>query len=284
MTSRSGSWSTSASTTSSSARPERFSSLERTVAIGRLRFHGALNDLLPASVRDSTIRRTVHGSPAVKDVIESLGVPHVEVGAIAVDGVRVSLGHRVRDGELIDVYPPGDPDREPRPTRFVVDGHLGRLAAYLRMLGFDTLWAADAEDAELAETARRDDRILLSRDRGLLKRSVVRRGYVVRSDRPHRQLREVVDRYRLAPESRPFGRCLRCNGILQSVDPSIAVPLVPPRVALEQTEFRRCAACGTLYWRGSHHTRMVRLIATLLPEVRSATTEPTLVEPEQSAG
>jgi uncharacterized protein with PIN domain len=245
-----------------------------------------------ASARDRLVRLTVRGSPAVKDVIESLGVPHVEVGAITADGRRVPLGHRVRDGERIAVYPPGGraPGRGGRttagrgradaePARFVVDGHLGRLAAYLRMLGFDTLYAADATDARLAELAARDDRILLSRDRGLLKRSIVRRGYVLRSDRPHAQLREVVDRYALAPASRPFGRCLRCNGILEAIDPVLARPLVPPRVALEQAEFRRCAGCAALFWRGSHHARMVHLIETLLPEV-----SPTPVGPVPPVG
>jgi hypothetical protein len=246
----------------------------------QLRFHGALNDLLPAAARGRLVRWTVRGSPAVKDVIESLGVPHVEVGAITADGRPVSLGHRVRDGERIAIYPPGQhvPRRaldrraghgvaDPEPARFVVDGHLGRLAAYLRMLGFDTLYSADATDAVLAELAARDDRILLSRDRGLLKRSIVRRGYVLRSDRPHVQLREVVDRFGLAPGSRPFGRCLRCNGVLEAIDPVVARPLVPPRVALEQAAFRRCSTCAALFWRGSHHARMVRLIETLLPEV-----------------
>ncbi|MGZ6270306.1 MAG: Mut7-C RNAse domain-containing protein, partial [Candidatus Limnocylindrales bacterium] len=148
----------------------------------RLRFHGALNDLLPVRARGRFVGWTVRGSPAVKDVIESLGVPHVEVGRITADGRPVSLGHRVRDGERIAIYPPsqrvpsGAHDRragqeggDPQSARFVVDGHLGRLAAYLRMLGFDTLYAADMEDAVLAELAARDDRILLSRDRGLLK-------------------------------------------------------------------------------------------------------------------
>lgn len=235
---------------------------------------------MPASARGRLAGWTVRGSPAVKDVIESIGVPHVEVGAITADGRPVSLGHRVRDGERIAVYPPGQrvpggardqragPEGgDPQPPRFVVDGHLGRLAAYLRMLGFDTLYAADATDAALAELAARDDRILLSRDRGLLKRSIVRRGYVLRSYRPHVQLREVVDRFELAPASRPFGRCLRCNGVLEAIDPAVARPLVPPRVALEQAEFRRCSGCSALFWRGSHHARMIRLIEALLPEV-----------------
>jgi len=246
-----------------------------------LRFHGQLNDLLAAVERGRLVHRSVHGIPAVKDVIESIGVPHVEVGAVIAGGRPVTLDAPVPTGSRVHVYPPGhptlgrlagclgnEPDADPRPARFVVDGHLGRLAAYLRMLGFDTLWSATATDDALADLAGRDDRILLSRDRGLLKRTIVHRGHLVRSDRPHEQLREIVDRYDLVGESRPFGRCLRCNGSLEPVDAAIARPLVPPRVAREQEDFRRCAACGGLYWRGSHHRRMVELIRTVLPEVR----------------
>jgi uncharacterized protein with PIN domain len=245
-----------------------------------LRFHGQLNDLLAAVERGRLVHRSVRGVPAVKDVIESIGVPHVEVGAVIAGGRPVTLDAPIPGDSRVHVYPPGhpilrwlacggsEPETDPRPARFVVDGHLGRLAAYLRMLGFDTLWSADATDDVLAELAGRDDRILLSRDRGLLKRTIVHRGHLVRSDRPHEQLREIVDRYGLAGESRPFGRCLSCNGLLEPVGAAIAGPLVPPRVAREQEEFRRCAACGGLYWRGSHHRRMVELIRTVLPEVR----------------
>jgi uncharacterized protein with PIN domain len=230
-----------------------------------LRFHGSLHDLLGPAARHGPIRRVVDGSPAIKDLIESVGVPHVEVGRVAVDGRKVGLEHRVHDGERIAVYPV-DPAAGDARIRFVADGHLGRLVAYLRMLGFDTAYPRDATDAELADIADREERVLLSRDRGLLKRSIVRRGCLLRSDRPHEQLREVVDRYGLAGRCDPFGRCLRCNDLLEPLDGSIARPLVPPRVRLEQETFRRCAGCGHIYWRGSHHQRMVGLISALVPE------------------
>ncbi len=233
-----------------------------------IRFHGNLNDLLREPLRERPISRPVAGRPAAKDVIESLGVPHVEVHAIAVDGTPAALDHRVRDGETIDVFAsaPGD-EAANGDRRFVVDGHLGRLAAYLRMLGFDTAYDPNAGDDTLARLAATHDRILLSRDRGLLKRSIVRRGYVLRSDDPHAQLREVVDRFGLTLLAHPFRRCLRCNAPLEPIAADVARPLVPPRVAREQVAFRRCPACGGLYWRGSHHGRMVRLIRTLLPEI-----------------
>lgn len=243
-----------------------------------LRFHGELRDLLSPAVRQGPIERTVRGSPAVKDVIESLGIPHVEVDLVVVSGVPVGFDHHVREGEQIEVFPvshrvgqrsragdraePGGSDE----IRFVLDGHLGRLAAYLRMLGFDSAYSNRADDRALAVLASREDRVLLTRDRGLLKRSIVRRGYLVRSDRPEDQLGEVARRFELGPASRLFGRCLRCNGSLESIALPIARSRVPPRVASEQRDFRHCPACDAIYWRGSHHARMLRLIERAVPE------------------
>ena len=243
------------------------------------RFHGRLNELLPAAARHRPLERVVDGSPTVKDVIESLGIPHVEVDAIVVAGVSVGFDHRVYHGESVEVYPDASevedltqvrrlkpPPVSPDGLRFVLDGHLGRLAAYLRMLGFDTSYSNHASDDALATVASREERTLLTRDRGLLKRAIVRRGYLVRSDHPHDQLREVVVRFGLGSACRLFGRCLRCNTLLESIAPAAARTRVPPRVALEQTEFRHCPTCDSLYWRGSHHARMLRLIEAVVPD------------------
>jgi hypothetical protein len=145
-----------------------------------------------------------------------------------------------------------------------VDGHLGRLAAYLRMCGFDTAYDNRAADAQLARRSVAEDRVLLTRDRGLLKRGIVARGYLVRSDRPHDQLAEVVERFDLAAAARPFGRCLRCNGELEAAERTSVRDEVPPRVFGEQPEFHRCQSCGAVYWRGSHHARMERLLHSVL--------------------
>ncbi len=248
------------------------------------RFYGPLNDFLPVALRQTTLRRALHGTPAVKDVIEAIGVPHPEIGLVVVNGEPVAFAFRVSPGDRVAVFPPfhsielgavvgvAPPALPVTALRFVVDGHLGRLAAYLRMCGFDTAYDNRAADPELARRSAADDRVLLTRDHGLLKRGIVARGYFVRSDRPHDQLAEVIERFDLAAAARPFGRCLRCNGALEAAERTSVRDQVPPRVFGEQPEFRRCPSCGAIYWRGSHHARMERLLRSVLPGVGSTET------------
>ncbi|HEY6057287.1 MAG TPA: Mut7-C RNAse domain-containing protein [Candidatus Limnocylindrales bacterium] len=146
----------------------------------------------------------------------------------------------------------------------MLDGHLGRLARGLRMLGFDSWYRTDADDDELAAVAGRDDRIVLTRDRGLLRRASVRRGAFVRSDRPQEQLAEVVERFDLASRSTPFGRCIRCNGLLDPVDKADILDRLEPLTRAHYVEFRRCRACAAIYWPGSHHARMQAVVESVL--------------------
>ncbi|MBC7225389.1 MAG: Mut7-C ubiquitin/RNAse domain-containing protein, partial [Anaerolineae bacterium] len=236
----------------------------------RCRFYAELNDFLPPSRRQVTFAHEVKGRAAVKDVIESLGVPHTEVDLILVNGESVDFGYLVQEGDRIAVYPVFEsiditpilrvrprPLREPR---FVVDGHLGRLAAYLRMLGFDTLYRNDYADAELARLSAEEGRILLTRDRGLLKRGQVTHGYCLRHTVPREQAVEVLRRFDLGGAVQPFRRCLRCNGLLEGVAREDVWDLLPPHVRAAHEEFRRCAQCGRVYWKGSHYRRMHRRV------------------------
>ncbi len=241
-------------------------------------FYGSLNDFLPARLRGAAIDYRFEGGPAIKDAIESIGVPHPEVDAILTNGRSVGLRYGLRPGDRVDVYgleyralhapsggrgliPPA-----PMTPRFVLDGHLGRLARYLRVLGIDVLYANRAGDGELAEASAREERILLTRDRGLLKRSVVRLGYLVRTDDPRRQLDEVVARYGLADLAAPFSRCVRCNGTLVQVDRSAVAERLAgePRTLRYFDTFGRCSDCGAIYWRGSHFDRMSRMVDQVL--------------------
>jgi uncharacterized protein with PIN domain len=246
------------------------------------RFHGSLNGFLATARRGQPIVRQFEASPGVIDLIQALGVPHPEVDLIVVDGQSVGFDYRVRPGDRIDVFgiegggesgqPASDAGRPglipppPDPPQFVLDGHLGRLARYLRMLGFDSRYDRSAADDELARLSAGEGRILLTRDRGLLKRSIVRLGYLVRDDDPRRQLLEVVGRYGLAVAARPFSRCVRCNGDIEPVDRSdVAERLAgEPRTLRYFEKFGRCAGCDSIYWPGSHFDRMSRLVEEIV--------------------
>lgn len=226
------------------------------------RFYAELNDFARPRPERGVLRYRFRGTPAVKDAIEALGVPHTEVDLILVDGVSVPFGHRLRDGERVAVYPVFEsldisglarlrpaPLRDPR---FICDVHLGRLARRLRLLGFDVLYSNSAADAAIVARALVERRIILTRDRGILKLRVVEHGYLVRSDRVAEQVREVLDRFDLRDQTRPLSRCARCNALLRAVAKREVEASLPPRTRRHCRRFRRCPGCGAIYWRGAH--------------------------------
>ncbi len=238
------------------------------------RFYEELNHFLPPWRRRQTFRHSFRGRSSVKDMIEALGVPHTEIELILANGRSVRFSYLVRDGDRISVYPMFEAlditpllRLRPKPlrvTRFVLDAHLGRLARYLRMLGFDTLYRNDFDDDELARLSCDERRILLTRDVGLLKRSAVTHGCFLRETEPRRQLREVVDRLDLRGSLRPFRRCVRCNGLLRAVSRQRLRGRVKPEILRSFDRFRECRGCGQVYWKGSHYDRMERVINELL--------------------
>lgn len=231
------------------------------MSLACFRFYAELNDFLPPARRFVAFRESFEVSGSVKDMIESLGVPHTEVDLILANGESVDFSYLVRDGDRISVYPVFESiditpllrvrPRPLRQIRFVLDVHLGRLANYLRMLGFDTLYRNDYRDEELARVSRDEERILLTRDRHLLKRRAVEHGYCLRETRPRRQLLEVLERFDLLGSVAALTRCLRCNGLLE------------PAATAPHSEFRQCASCGQVYWKGSHYQRMQQFIQSL---------------------
>lgn len=234
-------------------------------------FHGELNDFVSSSKRNQPIAASFRGRASVKDVIENLGVPHPEIGLIVANGESVDFSYLVGADDRIDVYSRhGAPDvlslvRPPRldEARFVLDAHLGKLAKDLRMLGFDTLYRNDYDDAELARISSEEKRILLSRDLGLLKRGIVRYGRFVRATDPWQQVSEVLRVFELFDAIRPFQRCMRCNGLLQPVDKATILDRLELKTRLYYNEFRTCPVCGAIYWQGSHYQHMQQLIAQI---------------------
>lgn len=238
-----------------------------------LRFYEELNDFLPEPDRKSEFTHQFTQAGSVKDAIEALGVPHTEVDLILVNGQSVDFSHRLQDGDRISVYPVFESlditpivHLRPAPLRkpaFVLDAHLGRLAAYLRMFGFDTLYRNDYDDPELARISSAQHRILLTRDRKLLMRKQVTRGYFVRERQPKNQLIEILRRFDLLSSQRPLTRCMHCNGEIEKTEKHLIESRLPPRTRAFYSEFWMCRDCGKIYWKGSHYRRMQQLITSI---------------------
>ncbi|MFE1748616.1 Mut7-C RNAse domain-containing protein [Coleofasciculus sp. H7-2] len=242
-------------------------------------FYAELNDFLPRKKRHVTITHVFEERASIKDTIESLGVPHPEVDYLEVNGKPVDFSYIVTDSDRIHIYPISAATENtpivslvrPQPLkfpRFVLDIHLGKLATSLRMLGFDTLYRNDYDDLELAQISATEERILLTRDKGLLMRSLVTHGYYVRETNPERQVGEVMRRFELIKFVKPLQRCLRCNGLLEPVAKELILDQVPPNVQQYINEFSRCRECAHIYWKGTHYERMQQFIEELISSDR----------------
>ena len=235
-----------------------------------LRLYAELNDFLPQRTRQQPLAHSFAGRTSVKDAIEAQGVPHTEIDLILVNGQSVDFEYLLDDGDRVSAYPVFETfdvkpltrlRREPlRVVRFVLDGHLGRLAAYLRLAGFDTAYQTYRGDDDLARTSAETHRILLTRDLALLKRSSVTHGYWVRATDPRQQLVEVVRRFDLARLVNPFTRCVRCNGQLHPATLAAVADRIPQRIRDTFAEFAVCPECQRVYWKGSHHARMTTFL------------------------
>jgi uncharacterized protein with PIN domain len=245
-----------------------------------VRVYAELNDFLPAEVRGKAMSRPFRPHQTVKDVIEAAGIPHTEVDLVLVNGEPVGFSHRPTMGDRITVYPMfetldiGPVNRlRPQPlrdVRFVVDVHLGRLARLLRLLGFDARWSNDLDDETLSAIGESEHRIVLTRDRDLLKRRRVTHGLFMHAERPIEQATEVLQRLDLANRLAPFTRCLPCGGELAPVDKADVLDRLEPLTRRHFDDFHRCCACGHVYWRGSHHARLAQVVE----EVRAAAGRP----------
>lgn len=238
--------------------------------VAHFTFHDRLNFFLPRHLKYNTIAHPFDWRGSVKDMIESIGPPHPEVELILIDGISVGFDYIVHPDDVIDVYPDFDavtvPDKVrlippyPGRPRFILDTHLGKLAGYLRMMGYDTLYRNDYPDDELAAVSNAENRILLTRDTGLLKRSPVIYGYFVRNTSPRLRLIEISQRYNLVDEMQPFHYCMKCNGLLEPVAKNSIQNQLQAGIAEHYEVFHRCADCEQIYWQGSHYERMQRLI------------------------
>jgi uncharacterized protein with PIN domain len=224
-------------------------------------FVNELNDFLPHHLKGASFSLEFAPHQSLKHLIESLGVPHTDFGSVLVNGQATDPNKRLGDGDQVIVYP-ADSTLQGEP-RFVLDNHLGQLATYLRMLGFDTLYRNDYQDEELARITSQEERVLLTRDRRLLMRNVIRQGYCIHQTDPRHQAVEVLKRFKLQGQVRPFQRCLRCNSPLQPVRKEDILNRLEPLTKIYFNDFRICPNCEQIYWKGSHYGHMLEMIEAI---------------------
>ena len=218
-----------------------------------------LDLFLALSRRGRPIDVGLDGTSSLGHVVEALGVPLPEVGLLLVNGIPQPPAYRPRAEDGVQVRAVSRPQPLPmHPPRFLLDVHLGTLARRLRLLGLDVAYRNDADD-ELVTQAAGENRLLLTRDRGLLRRRALAHGAYVRGAGTDAQLRDVLDRFR--PPTDPFSRCLLCNGRLSAVPKHDVAHLLEPGTRRTATEFARCGDCGRVFWRGAHARRLDEIVA-----------------------
>lgn len=236
-------------------------------------FYHELNDFLPEELQSIVFPWQFVGTPSIKDVIEANGVPHTEIDLIFINGKSVNFNYRVQGGEQVCVYPQCKLSTSiplihlhPKPLpeiKFIVDVNLGKLAIKLRLLGFDTLYKNDLADREIVELSLRERRIILTRDKGVLKYRAARHGYWVRDDDPKKQLKEVVCRLQLQNDFHPFTRCSDCNTQLQHIDKGLIKERLADKTLQFVDNFMLCPGCKKIYWQGTHSERFRKYIDEL---------------------
>jgi len=235
-----------------------------------VRLYAELNDCLPKAQRQRDLEIPLPTPPDVRTLLTKLGLSPDAVELVLINGASSSLEYPVRGGDRVSLYPTFEAfdvnpllqlrDAPLRRIAFVADAHLGRLARYLRLLGFDTLFDNDPGDEALARVSVEEGRVLLSRDRALLRRPAITHGLWVPTVRPREQLRYVLERLDLFRLLRPFTRCTVCNGSLAVADKRTLGDEVPSRVRAAFADFWRCSDCGRVYWEGSHYERLSHFV------------------------
>jgi hypothetical protein len=241
--------------------------------IVHFRFYEELNDFLPPDKQKIRFPFQFNGQPSVKDLIESLGVPHNEIDLILVNSISVGFDYIAKENDDISVYPVFEsfdikdvqhlrpaPLRDPK---FICDVHLGSLARYLRMAGFDTLYKNSYTSNEIVSLADNELRTILTKDRDLLKRKNVTHGYWIRNNDSAGQLKEVIKRFHLEDLFRPFSRCMECNGLITAIAKEKIIDRLEVNTIIYFNEFVTCLSCGRIYWKGSHFQKMEEIFKSI---------------------
>lgn len=234
------------------------------------RFYEELNDFLAPERRRHAFDCPCARAATVKHMIEALGIPHTEVEMVLVNGESAGFERMLKEGDRVAVYPKFEAfdvslllrlrEQPLRVVRFVADAHLGGLARLLRMAGFDTLYDNNFDDNEIEVIATQQGRVVLTRDRELLKRRSITHGCYVHALKPAQQLCEIFERLDLARSVRPFTLCLHCNAPLRAIDKALVLQRIPPRAGAIYQQFSTCDVCQRVFWKGSHWKSMRGLL------------------------
>lgn len=223
-------------------------------------FYGRLNDFLPLKEQHQWMTHLYTPRSSAKDTVKAIGVPHVEVAKISVNGQEQAFAYQFQPGDKIEVFPFENCFPSQAPTAFILDVHLGALSRLLRMMGIDALYENNWDDREIVAFAVSENRAVLTRDIGLLKHKILKWGYWLRSQNPEEQAAEVIKVFSLCECFQPFSRCIACNGCLQSVEKKDIVHLLPPQTKELFDSFYQCNTCGKIYWKGSHYEHMLQTV------------------------
>ncbi|WP_209319896.1 Mut7-C ubiquitin/RNAse domain-containing protein [Ancylomarina longa] len=238
------------------------------------RFYAELNDFLPQNRRQKSFLESFKTPITIAETMVSLGIPFSEIDLILVNGESVAMNHRLKENDRVSVYPIFESMdissktkvrvKALRVTKFILDCHLGKLAKYLRMLGFDTLYRNDFGDDEIIDIASEEERIILTRDKLLLSSPKISHAYFVRAIDRHEQLIEVVKKFDLYSQFRSFTRCMTCNASLYEISKEEIINKIDRETARVFNQFFYCKHCDKVFWKGSHFKRMEAFIRELV--------------------
>lgn len=247
------------------------------MSLAYFRFYEELNDFLPAGKRKKLFSYEFYGKPSIKDSIEAIGIPHVEVDLILVNSISVDFSYKLNNADSVSVFPVFETfdiasvthlrEKPLRDLKFVSDVHLGKLTKYLRMCGFDTYYRTDFSERDIINLSISDKRVILTRDKELLKNKKVTHGYWIRSIYPWKQLRNVLLQFDLKKRVTLFTRCLECNGLLEDVSKKEILNRLLPKTRQYYRKFKKCPDCNRIYWNGTHYQNMKRHVKVLMVNI-----------------
>ena len=246
---------------------------------GTFRFYEELNDFLPKHKRKTEFEATFKGKRSIKNMIEALGVPHTEIDLILVNGNSVDFNYILQDEDRVSVYPVFESLNITNVTRlrkiplrrnkFIADINLGDIVKYMRILGLDLYYDPLLSTREIVEISKRENRIILTKSRKLLKFKEVSHGIFIRPGTTEEQIRRIIDYLDIKDNIKPFSRCIRCNTLLNIVAKEKILDRIPPKTKEFCNEYVQCHSCDKIYWKGTHFIHMKMVVRQILDHSES---------------